>query len=1245
MGTSFFSQGYVPPGSYSQVSYESAAPTFSGATRIPVLIGEGQESFSYTNVEVFRGSSAVADVQVVDENISTQVNGTNTSFQLSHYPVTDGTGSGATTNDPTKISVFADTGTGPQPVTVLSLNGTAGTFVTASIIPDGANATVNYYFHRGDTQVTNEDDSYQIPAFATLEVDSATGFVLSLTVPGAVGNEVTFALTLASNGNGVSDAQAVSGAGTNAISIELLKTDNSTRTYTDIQNLITAGIPTLSAGYITVKTFTVTGSTSGTAMTAKNFSGGSGQNTNTTYTTQFGPIVDGSGGGVTTTDITKVTALVNGVAATVAAVDGANRQITLASGVAYGSTLEFTYWYNTWQNTSDILPTEAVSTITEVGLAPNRADYIQGTDYLLSGTNQITWGAAATIAAGSITGGYSSLEPDVSATVVDERVYLRLCTGSVNGVNQTYTLPDAATDGSGTNRTTNNPSLIKVYTGVDPQSAYQAGAVTVLNLNGASGTFELKNPPASGNVYASYYRNTINTHTWTVKVGTPGIPGQGSYTLTNENSLIAPHVALTASSVADTNYTSVGIVWPSSFSDLQAGIGAVDEVVTLTFQNDSLTYVVTPAVQANAVFQGMTLTATTTGTGPNNKTNISVLSGTAQTGMNQAFVGSALPAWTANDTLAVGYKIADSSGNVQTVTTAGTTGSSVPTWNTTQGSGTTTDGTVTWTCGYTAAESAFVYLGTGLTVAQIITLVNTTYPLTTTLAGVLTLTANTGTSTTTAVTAQAITFLTGGAAAVTSPYADRFTVASSLSSGGSAGTGYLGQTYIDAVTALKFTLVQPSQALGWGYTTAPTPTYYFAPNDTLQFTVSKTTAWTSGATPIVAVPGVRTTVSTTYGTKGGDTAVLTTFRGSGTAPSVGEYYYVSFTQDKPASAYGTGTDNPAIQIFSDPNKAYALFGDPTVATNRLSVAISLAYAAGAKIIGAVQVQKQSGLNTASDLAFQNAIQGLAQPLPGYEPQHANIIVPLSTSTTVQQALSRFTITQSAPRQRAECVAVVGFGQFANATYQAAQAKSLANSRVIAVGGSLAGINLPNATTGIQVETPLTGEFLAAAVAGLMVNPANDVATTLTGQSVVGFTRMLQTFDEPTMNMMAAAGLTVLYNDGGAIKIRHYKTTDPTNDLTSEPTSVLIGDDLAQSERTVTKQFVGRKRTQSLLNQIQLVVATMLQQKLAAGLIDKVTGVTVTADKTSASTVDVQFSAKPVFSTLWINSRIRFTLNP
>jgi hypothetical protein len=312
------------------------------------------------------------------------------------------------------------------------------------------------------------------------------------------------------------------------------------------------------------------GSTAATVLAPTHLAGGAGPQTNTTFKTHYTPITDGTNGGVTTTNPANVTVLVNGVAALVTAVNGAQGLVTLGTGVAAGSTLTITYYTNQYQYTNDILP-GVVASIIQVGLGPNRSDFIQGTDFELTqdGT-QIAWGANDDVAVGTTNATSSAVfgPTQITATLVDEQVWLRAVTGSVNGINATFTLADVPVDGSGLNRPTDNPALVNVYVGTNPIAALLAGPVTIAQLSGDSATVVLYNPPAVGqNVYASYYRSSLNDNTFTLTVDNPGIPGQGTYLITNKLGQVVPSTNVGTASVFDNVFAGVGIVWPNNFPD------------------------------------------------------------------------------------------------------------------------------------------------------------------------------------------------------------------------------------------------------------------------------------------------------------------------------------------------------------------------------------------------------------------------------------------------------------------------------------------------------------------------------------------------------------------------------------------------------------------------------------------------------------------------------------------------------
>ena len=1197
---------YAPPGVYTTEIFVSNTATLAGTARIPVIIGEGQQFFTVSNYELFRGSSPVQDDQSVDENISDQVSGLTQTFNTTFFPVTDGTGKGVVTNDPSKVQVEAVYSNGNVvPVTVVSLNGATGAFVTQEIIPLGTDLTLTYSFKRGDTLVTNEDHTADIPQYATLTVGEtsppSSNVILSLTEPGSTGNLVTLQFI---SGAAVPDAQAVSGAGTDAITININSNSIATpvRTLASLVSLVSAGIPTLDGGYLTVKSISTVLTALLTPTAALPFAGGHGPSSNTLFVVNNFPIVDGTNGGVTTTNPANVTAQVNGLNVTVAVVNGALGQITLANPVAFGSTLTFTYYYNTWQNTYDLLPSPNVASIIQIGLGPNRADFRQGVDYVLGTAldshgnvvaNTVNWGNNVSEAIGASSAAeLANFTPaEILTTLVDEKVYLRPAAGVVNGRNSVFTLLDSPTDGSGTGKITDNPTLIQVYVGPDPLAAFEAGAVAVASLNGSAQQVTLFNAPqaSSGLVWASYYRNTLSSHQYTVSVITPGFVGLGTYQIADELGRIAPLVYGGTNAVAAGGFAVTGVLYPNTVSfdspyqtgDAQGAAGAsVDETVTLTFNNDGNSVTI-PAVQATlALTQGagvLHFTATAPGTIGNN----------VQIAIDNVTINP-IPVVVVGDLVTIYSN----------------------------------------------------YNGTPLTLNQIIGL----FPSAATASGGQILLSGSGTLTGNASTTAASN-LSGGANATYAPVSLSYTVSSSLLTGGSSGVGYLDQTYIDAKTDFRVTIVNPADHVAYGITSIPA-SYTYAPGDILRFIVKIDASGANAATRFagtpgiapsysnnaIAIPGLNMEVVSTFNATTGDTVIVSTFRGSGDGPSIGTFYFVTFTTNKTAQDY-------ALKLYTSASSAYAQYGQPSQ-VNRLSLGIQLMALNGVQTFGAIQVPVQPGTNVAASSDYIAALQQLTMNLPGLN-RKADVVIPLSNDPTVHQSLSRQLTTQATARYKGEAIGFVGYSQFTTPAQANANANSLLNQRMIAIGNAAAGILITNPVTGVALEYLVDGPFIAAAMAGLNCNPANDVATTLTLQNLIGFSRLLITYDDPTMDLMAANGLTLVLNNNGSLLIRHYKTTNPSSVLVSEPTSTTIADYVAQQFRLTLQQFIGRKLVDSLVTDITVVSNSLLKNLVDLQILAGYESLVVIQNPNDPTEVDVTVTFKPIFSLLYLS--VTFTV--
>jgi hypothetical protein len=502
---------------------------------------------------------------------------------------------------------------------------------------------------------------------------------------------------------------------------------------------------------------------------------------------------------------------------------------------------------------------------------------------------------------------------------------------------------------------------------------------------------------------------------------------------------------------------------------------------------------------------------------------------------------------------------------------------------------------------------------------------------------------------------NASTDFTGGAAAVTTPYANRFRVTSSRTAQdssldgrgitGSATTptssnvgvgavgqvGYLGQTFADSVTGVQFTLVDPNAALDYGYTTLPSPSYHFRPGDKIVFQANSGQLRMTSATPTVDVLGLRVRVNSTYGMEPQSTALVTTYNKAGAEPKIGDFYYLDYVVKKSASDFG-------LKIFSNVQDVYTLYGDP-IPANKLSLAARLFTQNGGQIFGCIQVPKQLGMDLASDQEFISAIDQLAMPLPGSD-QKASVIVPLSTSPVVHQYLNRHLITQASERFNGEAIAYIGFDLYATPADVRPVARAIKSDRIVAVypGGAIMSLDI----NGKSSEFAVSGEFLAAAVAGMDMNPAYDVATSLTRKSLVGLDRLVQRYDDITMDMAAADGICWLIERAGALQLRHYVTTDPSSPITREPSNRKISDEVRFRLRRNLDQFIARKILTSLVNDITITVHATLKSMMEQELVENYRDLVVTRDQYDPTVIHVSLAFKPVFSLMWLDVALTVT---
>lgn len=590
---SFSNSGnYAPPGTYTQTKYENPTAALLDGLRLPIFIGTGSEILTQSNFELVRGSSNNIDQRIVQEDLagravvsvslSGQVtlgafDGERTRVQVRKYPIVNGDGTGTPATKTAKVAVTVN----GDPVVVLALDAAKG-ILELSVAPEVTDVVrVTYFFKRTDTLIT-DDLSEQVTAEAatlygaigeSYSISAGDDDVLALTVDDATAVTVT----IPDSGSGTWTAAQVAAFINAAAATTSLVASTAENNFGATVVLLTADRNILIG--------------SGSANSVLGFTAGQATARNKVFVTFNGPLVDGTNGGVTTTDPADVTVKVDGVQVIPTSVDGTNRAVTLPFAPEAGATVTAQYHFNAWQDTFDYLAHIGVTEITEAGVSPGRSDYVDGVDFVLQndpndGTSRIVWGTASLITSGVHTAGSTYFgESQVSTTLVDTRGYLQPCAAVVDSTvapavesRTQFTLPLVPTTGNGRNSPlgsslfqtvsndridlpTNRPDLVVAYWGFGVQDALERGAVAVSKVDSSASTITLRNPvPVGADVFATFYYNTLVDQRWNLAVETPGASGVGTYSVTNE----AGDVVLTPKfGVKSSGLATIALQFPS----------------------------------------------------------------------------------------------------------------------------------------------------------------------------------------------------------------------------------------------------------------------------------------------------------------------------------------------------------------------------------------------------------------------------------------------------------------------------------------------------------------------------------------------------------------------------------------------------------------------------------------------------------------------------------------------------------
>jgi hypothetical protein len=514
--------GYAPPGVYTQTTFDTPLPTSTASTRMPLLLGAGKETIESLGVQMVRGSSSSIDQKISDENMSGRgllgfnpdgtpilgdFDGTTTKVVVQHFPIVDGTGSGLTAIDGSSITAIVN----GQRTVVLSVDGAKGIIELASTLSLNDVVLVSYFFKRTDTRIENENVSSQVTSTnaellsinGSFDFDS-TSNIFILFVDGV---KYTISLPTVSTGDRTSDLTRLVAILNNG-SFGTLEAS----TYTD--NFNTYNLQLTASGSLLIG--------NGTANSKIGFATNQSTNRNKTFYTNYYPLVDGTNGGITTTDVTDITVTVNDVVVQAITLDGSNGYFTLSQPPAVGDVVKVSYYYNSFRDQFDYIPSSNVLSVQSVSLVPDASggsssNFIEGVSWVLK-DDKIVWGTATMVSNGDTSvGGNAFGTTQVTTSLKDDKIYLAVCSRVVDtsvsparALPSTFKLPYQPVDGTGSGVATSRTDLVEVRVGYNIADALDKPKATVIRVNPSDSTITLADPVLEGQqVFATFYYNTL----------------------------------------------------------------------------------------------------------------------------------------------------------------------------------------------------------------------------------------------------------------------------------------------------------------------------------------------------------------------------------------------------------------------------------------------------------------------------------------------------------------------------------------------------------------------------------------------------------------------------------------------------------------------------------------------------------------------------------------------------------------
>jgi len=358
--------------------------------------------------------------------------------------------------------------------------------------------------------------------------------------------------------------------------------------------------------------------------------------------------------------------------------------------------------------------------------------------------------------------------------------------------------------------------------------------------------------------------------------------------------------------------------------------------------------------------------------------------------------------------------------------------------------------------------------------------------------------------------------------------------------------------------------------------------------------------------------------------------------GAATLPTLGDTYYVTFTETRPASAY-------VPTLYFDENLIYQDHGEGLMTSgtiNDVSVGGSLVLNAGGKgvIIAQLNLSSATDPNTPTVSELETAFIAMRDELNRIT-DYKLFLVPMSSgtlnTTSAANIFFNHAVLASRPENKQERTVIAALPKDTSYTAAATFAQSYSHERMVVP-------LVPNATVGV---TGYSGtydmRFYNAALAGLITS--GPIGQTFS-DSIVSNINFTENFTPAEVTYLVQRGVSPAKIRGEVVRNIMSITTDTTDARTESLGVQDIADYVKKYWRESVYAIYRNKRiNQNLLVQIRGSSVNILEGLIRDEVISDFRSITVAQDTEEPREVNISGKIQPAYSLQWMDVNFVFVL--